>query len=173
MRSLTLPLVAMLGLPHVVMAQRLSQPIFPTVDLAAAAAEPYRPLVARTPSDAGLEDDDADAATLVFAGLLGGIGGLYAGALLGASLGGDDCEECGLEEAFYGAAAGGALGISGGVHLANRGRGSFGTSALATLAIAGGGILAARATEEAAFLLAVPIGQIAAAVAIERRMQVE
>lgn len=163
-------LLVLLALPPAVSAQRLRAPAFPRLEMAAAApAPPPLPGTGARSSD----DGEADTGTLVIGGLLGGLGGLYAGALLGANLGGQNCEDCGLAEAFYGAAIGSALGIAGGVHLANGRQGSFGHSALATLAIAGGGILAATTTGEAAILLAVPIGQIAAAVGIERRLQVD
>ena len=166
---LLLPLLALLAIPPAVRAQRLTPPAFPRLEVAPAPRAPLAALGPGKPSD----DGEADTGTLVIGGILGGLGGLYAGALLGANLGGQNCEDCGLVEAFYGAAIGSALGISGGVHLANGRQGSFGRSALATLAISAGGILAATTTEEAAFLLAIPIGQIAAAVGIERKLQVD
>jgi hypothetical protein len=71
-------------------------------------------------------------------------------------------------EGLYGAALGFGLGASGGAHLANHAAGPFGKSALITMAVGAVGVATAVATDQWEILLAVPVAQVASAVAIER-----
>ena len=72
------------------------------------------------------------------------------------------------QAAFYAAMAGESLGVPVAVHLANGRRGRSGGAILTSLAIGAGGLGAAILCDEPALLLAIPVGQIASAVAIER-----
>lgn len=110
---------------------------------------------------------------LAFGGALGGIGGVIAGGYLGAQLemaGGCRGDEwCGLGGAVLGAAIGSTVMIPAAVHLTNDKRGSLQASLAASAAALGGGVLISLVTQEAQSLLLVPLGQIFAAVATERR----
>ncbi|MBV9774726.1 MAG: hypothetical protein JO040_12290 [Gemmatimonadetes bacterium] len=113
---------------------------------------------------------------LVGGGIGGGLAGLVAGAYLGygVELGQSGCHDeelCGLGGALLGAALGEALLLPYGVHLADRSRGSYGRTFLASFGTGAAGLLLLGATGEAAGELwwAVPVAQIAAAVAVERR----
>jgi hypothetical protein len=170
MRLCTLLLLVPLVSPPSLEAQRLAPPGFASLDELSVEtrAMPYRSTV---PTG---DPDDPDSGTLIFGGLLGGIGGMFVGAAFGASLGGEPCDYCGLVEGLYGAAMGFGLGASTGVHFGNQRQGSFGRSVLITMAIGAAGTLAAIETDKAELLLAIPIAQIASAISIERQaFQVE
>jgi len=104
-----------------------------------------------------------------------GVAGFFAGGYTGVLLsrGCDSHEYCSLEAAFYGAAAGGTLGLALGVHLGNRRRGSFALDFLTGAAVWGAGIGLAAVSDWddtvvwTAFVL-VPIAQLASTVAVER-----
>jgi hypothetical protein len=111
-------------------------------------------------------------ALLVGGGVVGGVAGLFAGAVVGAKLSEqNNCEDCGLEGAVYGAIAGWSVGIPMGVHMVNGGRGSYGRSLLASLGIGTVGLAAAFATNSGAVLLLVPVAQIVTSVQIERKTE--
>ena len=162
-----LPVILLLGLlasPRSAVAQRIAPPAFPSLDTPSAEAPGLanRQLVPRS------DDEYSSTSTLGFGGLLGAVGGFWAGGYLGSQFRSSPCEDCGLEGARYGAARGVGLGASTGVHLANHRRGSFGKSALVTLAIGVAGTVAAVEADRWEILLAIPIAQVASAVAIER-----
>jgi hypothetical protein len=108
-----------------------------------------------------------DTATLVFAGVLGGAAGLVAGGLVGDRFQGTPCEDCYLA-GFAGAVLGESLGVPLAVHLAAGRRGQAAPGMVASLAIAAGGLVAAGRLGRAELLLAVPVLQIATAVASQR-----
>ncbi len=109
---------------------------------------------------------------MVAAGLGGGTVGFFAGGLIGYELGGGSLicgdDSCGLEEAAYGAIAGESVLLPLGVHLANRRRGNYGLSLLASAALGGLGILAVNATNDGTPLIVVPVAQLVTSVLIER-----
>jgi hypothetical protein len=114
----------------------------------------------------------ADPAGMALAGVATGAVAMVAGGHIGYALGGGSrvCgdDPCGFEEAIYGAAVGISLGIPLGVHLANRSRGSFGTEVATSLAIGALGMTLALGANNGVVLLAVPVAQLAASIAIER-----
>lgn len=114
----------------------------------------------------------ADPAGMALAGVATGAVAMVAGGHIGYALGGGSrvCgdDPCGFEEAMYGAAVGISLGIPLGVHLANRSRGSFGTELATSLAIGALGMTLALGANNGVVLLAVPIAQLVASIAIER-----
>ena len=89
---------------------------------------------------------------------------MYTGAMLTAN----QCEDCAIVGAIYGLVAGASSGIPLGVHFTNGRRGKLLPSLLASLAIGGAGLGAAIAAAEPAVMLAVPVLQLASAIAIER-----
>lgn len=111
----------------------------------------------------------------ILAGAGLGIAGFVAGGLTGAALA-RDCtgsEYCVLQAAFFGAAAGGTVGLAVGVHLGNHQRGSLPLDLLAG-AVAWGtgiGIAAASDWDETVTWVAfatIPLAQLASTVAVER-----
>jgi len=114
----------------------------------------------------------ADPAGMVLAGVATGAVAMVAGGHIGYALGGGSrvCgdDPCGFEEAIYGAAVGISIGIPLGVHLANRSRGSFGTELATSLAIGALGMTLALGANNGVVLLAVPVAQLVASIAIER-----
>lgn len=80
---------------------------------------------------------------------------------------GDD--PCGFEEAVWGAAAGVSIAIPLGVHLANRGRGSYGLELATSLGIAATGMALAFTVNNGIPVIAIPVAQLVASVVIERR----
>lgn len=119
--------------------------------------------------------ESRSAPVLSVGGLLGGavgvVGGFYVGALLASDDDGDDLDV--LSGGVAGATIGEGLLLPLGVHLANGSRGSYATSALASLGLAAAGLLALEAVHydppgAPIVLIAVPIAQIATSIAIER-----
>lgn len=113
-----------------------------------------------------------DVPLLAGGGLAGGAVGLFGGGVLGYTLsgGGRICgdDSCGLLGGVYGAAMGEVVLLPLGVHLANRARGNYGYSLLASAAVGAIGVGLAGATNSTELLLAVPIGQLISSVLIER-----
>lgn len=108
-------------------------------------------------------------------GVLGGATGLAVGALTGLlveSAVGCSEDPCGLT-AISGAVLGGSSGIPVGVHLWNEGRGNLLLSMGASFTILAGGLTLLYHDPEArswkTIAVAVPVGQLVSAVAIERR----
>lgn len=120
------------------------------------------------------EQESGSIPAMVGAGLAGGAVGAVAGFYLGALMAdGDGGDLDFLSGAVAGAAVGEGLLLPYGVHLANRGGGSYLTSALVSLGLAAAGLLALEAVHydppgAPIVLVAVPVAQIAAAIAIER-----
>jgi hypothetical protein len=129
-------------------------------------------------ADAAAADlDMGTAARLSGAGILGGAVGFFGGAYLGAWIA--DSRDDGLDDldALHGALIGATLGESTllplGVHLANGRRGNVWLSALASVGLAAGGVGLMEAAHWDApaapvIAVAVPLAQLAAAIAIER-----
>ena len=114
------------------------------------------------------------AAWLALAGAVGGAVGFFGGGAIGLGVGQivarPGCiDYCGLGPAIFGALAGEALGVAGGVHLANRSRGSFGLDVLASAVVPA--TLAAVLTDRVhdKFLIVIPAAQLAVVVVTERR----
>jgi hypothetical protein len=137
------------------------------------------PEPARTPVAAVVVQEQRSTSRLVAFGLLGGAGGLVAGGLLGAVIGGngeDDPDEEWIE-ALYGSAIGGtigeSIGLATGVHFANNRRGNWAIGSLVSLAIGGLGVKLAYENQDAPeapiILSATVIAQLLATIAIERR----
>ena len=126
------------------------------------------------PAPAGLPSARAQASVpgMVLAGVTSGAIGVFGGGLIGSAVGGGNAicgdDACGLEEAVYGAILGESVTLPLGVHLANRGRGNYGLSLLASVGIGALGILAVDATNDGWPLLAVPVGQLVTSILIER-----
>jgi hypothetical protein len=143
-------------------AQRIRPSPFPTVDIGLARRVDRLPTTgARVPSEA------VDAGKMILGGVLLGAGGLIGGGLIGQHLEGSPCEDC-IIGPFFGALAGESLAIPLGVHLGNGRRGDVGPALAASLGIGAAGLGAALLSEKAAVLLAIPVLQIAASIAIER-----
>jgi hypothetical protein len=112
---------------------------------------------------------------LVLGGAVGAAAGIGAGFVVGLAAanacGGDDC---GWPAAIVSVALGEALGLAAGVHAAGGNRGSLAPAALASVgltALAAGGIALAgeRSTPAAVVFLSLPVAQLAATIALERR----
>lgn len=106
-------------------------------------------------------------------GLLGGAAGFFGGGFLGAVIACDQDDAadegfCAIGGFVVGASIGESALIPLGVHLANGRRGNYGLSLLASAAIAGVGLAVAIPQGEGAWLIPVPIAQIASSIAIER-----
>jgi hypothetical protein len=139
-----------------------------SADAGHAAAHAASRAAARTAAGhAPNSDRRPDTAALALAGLIGGGVGLYLGGLIGTRLQGTPCEDCYFAP-FVGAVMGESLAIPLAVHLADGRRGQAAPGMVASLAIAAGGLVAAGALHRAEVLLAVPVLQIAAAVASQR-----
>lgn len=110
-------------------------------------------------------------------GALAGAGGFVAGGSLGSKFS-DECDDaydlCIEDGTILGAAGGGTLGMALGVHLGNDGRGSFGKDLLVASGIWAVGVALALGLSEASeetsvgILVAIPIVQLGATVAVER-----
>lgn len=106
---------------------------------------------------------------LVLGGVAGAGVGLMAGMYLGAALDqrDDDCKDmCFGPGMLLGALGGEALGMALGVHLANGRQGNLGKNFLASAAILTAGVLATH--ESGGLIVAVPVGQLAGTIAVER-----
>jgi hypothetical protein len=141
-------------------AQRAPAPLF--AQAALAIPKPVYPA-------ADFPTDDFDDAKAVTAGIFGTLAGFAVGGGLGHQFDRQPCDFC-IEFALLGAFVGASVGAPYAVHLSNGRRGRLGPAVLASLAIGlVGGLGGAAATHDARVLLAVPILQIASAVAIEHR----
>lgn len=136
-----------------------------------AAQRQAAPLFVRTaptvPNLAGLAED-FDGGKAAAAGVLGMVSGLAVGAFIGHRFDRRPCDFC-IEFGLVGAFVGTSLGSPYAVHLSNNGRGRLAPAVLASFAIAMGGLGVAAAAHDGRVLLAVPVLQIASAIAIERR----
>jgi hypothetical protein len=112
---------------------------------------------------------------LALGGAVGAAAGIGAGLVVGLaaanSCGGEDC---GWPAAVVSVALGEALGLAAGVHAAVGSRGSLAPAALASVgltALAAGGIALAgeHSTPAAVMFLSLPVAQLAATIALERR----
>jgi hypothetical protein len=108
----------------------------------------------------------------VSGGVIGGGAGFLGGMLAGATLGSRGCsgEDCGLGTAILGAALGEAIGLAVGTHLGSASRGDLLLATLTSTAIGAAGLVAAFSAEGSAstILVAVPVVQLLAVLAIER-----
>jgi hypothetical protein len=109
----------------------------------------------------------------VSGGVIGGGAGFVGGMLAGATWGsrsGCSGEDCGLGTAILGAALGEAIGLAVGTHLGSASRGDLLLATLTSTAIGAAGLLAAFNAEGSApaILVAVPVVQMLAVLAIER-----
>ncbi|MGH7497572.1 MAG: hypothetical protein ACREL3_01840 [Gemmatimonadales bacterium] len=160
MRRFILALLAFIGpLAGGLHAQRLSGNPFPTIE---------EPVPATDPSIHAFPHHEVHPALLAAGGILGGAVGVFGGALAGAKITQNDCEDCALVGAAYGAVAGGSALLPLGVHLANGRRGKLGPSLLSSLAIGAAGLGVAAASNSVDVMIAVPVLQIISSVLIER-----
>lgn len=160
MRDAMVLILMVLAVPgQALTAQRIPSNPFPRAEIAPA-SQPLRQ------ASLGVASGDGDAAKLAFAGVIGAVAGFAIGAvaLQSRSCGELDC----WAPAFYAAMAGESLGVPVAVHLANGRRGRPGRALLASLAIGAGGLGVAMLGHDPRLLLAIPIGQIASSIAIER-----
>ena len=125
--------------------------------------ESWQPAPLRTSVQVGMPDSvraPANGSGMI----LGGITGMFAGYLVGAGLAaaiyndGDGYDQ--LDAAVFGGLIAATFATPAGVHLGNRGRGSYLNDLLVSIAIGGVGIGIASSTDNAAWLLVLPIGQI-------------
>ncbi len=157
--SSTLALLALLAVP--LRAQRPALPMarYRAPDLWSGAG------LSASPPGAGVPG-------MVLAGVSAGAIGVFGGGFIGSAVGGGNAicgdDACGLEEAVYGAILGESVTLPLGVHLANRRRGNYGLSLLASVGIGALGILAVDASNDGWPLLAVPVGQLVTSILIER-----
>jgi hypothetical protein len=118
----------------------------------------------------------AHPAAMVAGGLIGGAAGLYLGGVFGANLNGSGLQSdtfggadawSDIGNAIVFGALGESLGMALGIHMANRGRGSFWRDALA---VAGTGIvlLIPAATIDDAWVI-IPVAQLWSGIVVERR----
>jgi hypothetical protein len=173
----TVPLLLVLLAPAAAPAlgQQLAPSAFARFDPALLPSLGTTPVAATSPARVWTVGEGArsaatnrpDTGGLVFAGLLGGAAGLLAGGLVGDRLQHTPCEDCYLA-ALAGAVIGESLAIPLAVHLADGRRGQVAPGIIASLTIAAGGLAAAGRLDRAELLLAVPVLQIAAAVASEQ-----
>jgi hypothetical protein len=165
MRVACLLFVALVAGPGRLPAQRLVPSRFePTPAPAArasAALESSATPMARSP-----KGESVDIPKLALGGVIGGVAGMFAGAIVGNGFQRSHCEDC-YEGALYGVLIGECIGTALGVHLANGREGP----ALAEIALSLGiGALGLRAAARGsgAILLAIPLSQIASAIALEQ-----
>jgi hypothetical protein len=107
---------------------------------------------------------------MILGGLVGGAVGFFAGGYLGASLGDNrNCEDfCGSRKRC-GAAAGVSTLLPLGVHVANGGRGKYGSALGVSLAIGAVGMGIAYAANNGVPLLFIPVAQLISSVVIEHQ----
>ena len=160
MRTFILATFLALGAVPSLCAQRIAASPFPSISDATA------------PGTGGVtqeqRSDQVGRGWLIGGGLLAGAAGGVAVMYTGAMLTANECEDCAIVGAVYGLVAGVSSGIPVGVHFSNGGRGKLLPSLLASLAIGGAGLGLAIAADEPAVMLAVPVLQLASAIAIER-----
>jgi hypothetical protein len=162
MRTVTMLLASLTLSGAPLAAQRIQPSPFPGLEIGLAhRVDRTPPTGTRVPTDA------VDAGKMIGGGLLFGVGGLIGGALIGRQFEGSPCEDC-ILGGFFGALAGESLAIPLGVHLGNSSRGDVGPALAASLGIAAAGLGAAALSREGGVLLAIPVLQIAASIAIER-----
>jgi hypothetical protein len=104
---------------------------------------------------------------------LGGTVGVFGGMLAGVALAHTHkCagEDCSLGQALVGAAVGEAIGVAVGAHLGSARRGNLALAALTSVGISAAGALALRNPSGAApaIVVAIPVLQLAAVLALER-----
>jgi hypothetical protein len=123
----------------------------------------------------GEEGSEPAVGDVVAAGMGLGAAGFLAGGLTAASFsrGCTSGEYCQLAAVFYGAAAGGTLGMAVGVHLGNRRRGNLALDFMtgAAIWIAGIAVVSSSDWDEGVTkiaFVAIPAGQLAGTVAVER-----
>lgn len=134
---------------------------------------PYGHVSVLAPYRLSSQNDGSATASLGWGLGLGAAGILLGGAI---GLGVADCpaeEECELQGAFYGAAAGETLGMALGIHIGNRRRGSFALDIVTATLISGTGIGVAYASDwdnevTLLALVAVPIAQLIGVTLLER-----
>jgi hypothetical protein len=158
MRGLALVLLTVLPLP--LEAQRLAPSPFRSVEDSLPSARPSPSAVVVRPS--------THPALLAMGGVLGGAAGLVGGAWVGEHFTEDQCDDCGLVGAAYGAVAGVSAGLPLGVHVANGRRGRLLPSLAASFAIAGAGLGAAALTNTYEIMVPVPALQLISSILIER-----
>jgi hypothetical protein len=105
--------------------------------------------------------------------LVGGTAGLFGGMLAGVTLahiGTCAGEDCSLGSALVGAAVGEAIGVAVGAHVGSAGRGNLALAAVTSIGILAAGALVLRHPSAAAptIVLAIPVLQLAAVLAVER-----
>ncbi len=147
------------------------------MDAPGAAPIPYLP--APAPYAPALQESvrHVSDATLSIGGVAGGALGFFGGGLLGygveTGLAGCEGEEwCGFAGILFGAVIGEMVALPLGVHMANRSRGSYAPGLATSIVVGLGGLALAGATGGIAAPLvvpAIPIAQILAAIAVERR----
>jgi hypothetical protein len=125
-----------------------------------------------------VERDQPSIGRPIGGGLLGVVAGSVAGGFIGAYWAGKESSESGNDELsvamfvtlgfLAGVALGEPWGAACGVHIGNRRQGDPLPSIAASVAVAAAGIGAALAAEDWRILIAIPVVQIGAAVAIER-----
>ena len=106
-------------------------------------------------------------------GIVGGTVGIFGGMLAGVALahiGTCAGEDCSLGSALAGAAVGEAIGVAVGAHIGSAGRGNLALAALTSVGIGAAGALALRHPSGAApaIVVAIPVLQLAAVLALER-----
>lgn len=114
----------------------------------------------------------ASTGSMVLGGLALGAAGFFGGGYLGAILAdrSSDLEFAALTGFAVGAVIGETIGLPLGVHLANKGRGEYAPSLLVSAGIAAVGLaLASSGDDHLEYLIPVPIIQLIASIAIERR----
>jgi hypothetical protein len=109
--------------------------------------------------------------TLAFAGLIGAVGGGFAGGIIGSKL--ENCEAaddyCGVGGAALGASIGLTLVTPLAIHMANDNRGNYWLSTLGSFGVAVGTWALAGAADDATPLIFLPVGQIIVSTIIERK----
>jgi hypothetical protein len=130
------------------------------------------PLVLESREWRAAQTPTASTGSMVLGGLLLGAAGFFGGGYLGAIIAdrSSDLEFAALTGFVVGAVIGETAGLPLGVHLANKRRGEYAPSLLVSAGIAAVGLaLASSDDDNLEFLIPVPIAQLIASIAIERR----
>jgi hypothetical protein len=168
MRVACLLLVALFAGSGRLQAQRLVSGRFAPAPAPAAHATATTALSSRPRRAAGSVDSGSvDVPKLALGGVIGGTAGMFAGAIVGHRFESSPCEDC-FWAALYGALVGESIGSALGVHLANDRRGPALAEMALSLGIGTVGLAAAARGNSGAILLAIPVTQIASAIALER-----